>query len=459
LQLRTVTAGHAPAHAIPVAPCRAAASAAADPLSLAGLGACVDEAREAALSKLGPPPDPASFASLRSRLQRACGALDAGHRRAIGEPLLRALERLGPDGYRRLLEEDPERVGGAALLLDLCQAVLQRGEGYQAKATRAFQEVVGDLWDGFLSAEARGGVKPPEGGTVPPIVRWGTGETGPYTWPVTATASLEAGAGVVSLPAANAGAGLVAWPALAHEVAGHDLVAADRGLSEELGEAVRSGLLAERLPAPVAAYFSERIDEVAADVLGILNMGPAAGVGLLGYFRGLNGAWRGTAALRNVGRAEDPHPADIARAYVAAETIRLLSFSGAGRWADRIAAEADRDLHQPRLGDLAVTPGVLKDAAAAVARAIVRTPLRALEGRALGQVQGWTDADEAIVARLRTALREGGAAPGRYGAGAFAAHAVAAAVYEGASGAASPREAFGEMVTMLDAMASRGAPA
>jgi hypothetical protein len=443
--------------AAPVSAVAAVAPASrADALGLAALGACVEDARLAALERKDGPPDPAAFAPLVARLERAAPKLPPLYRRTVAEPLLAKLRELGPGGFARLLAGDPERQGAARLVLDLAQAVLQPAEGYQAKATAALQEVVSDLYDGFLSAEDRRGVKPPDRGVTPPLVRWGSAQAGPYTWPVSDTSAFGAGAAVVSLPAANAARGILAWAALAHETAGHDLLGADDGLRDELAGRVRAGLLAEKLPSAIADYWADRIDETASDVMGVLSMGPAAAVGVVGYFRALNGAFGGTPALRNVGRAEDPHPADLARAYLAAETVRLLPFEGAGRWADRLVAEADRDLGRLRLGDVAVTAGVAKASAAAVARAIVRGKLDALEGHALGEIQSWSDRDEAVVAALRTRIHEGGrAGAGEYAAGAYAAHAVAAGVYEAVSGATRPDAAMREMVAVLDAMHAR----
>jgi hypothetical protein len=429
-----------------------------DALSLNGLAACVEEARATALSRKGPPADPASFAALRARLEAAVPKLPAPYRRAVGEPLLKLLDRIGAGGFATVLAQDPEREGSAALLFDAAQAVMQQGEGYGGSATHAFQEVVSDLYEGFVAAEGRKGVKPPDVGVLPPLVRWGRPEDGPYTWPATATAALGVKAGVVSLPAPNAAGGLLAWPALAHETAGHDILEADEGLAGELAGAVSSRLEEERMNPSIATYWASRIDEVAADVLGVLNMGPAAAVGLVGYFRALNGAWKGNGALRNVGRADDPHPADIARGYLVAETVRLLSFKGAGRWADRLTSEVDRDLGKIWLGGVQVSAGVAKASAAAVAQAIVKTRLEALEGRALGEIQGWSDQDEAIVAALRRELagddaRAGGSrSPGRYAEGAYAAHAVAAGIYEAVSGASQPARVTHGLIAMLDAM-------
>ncbi|WP_242371265.1 hypothetical protein [Anaeromyxobacter sp. SG26] len=448
-----------------VAPLRAVAPrSSSDPLSFAGLAACIADARAAALAGGDGPPDPTTFASLRARLERAAAKLPPSYRREVADPLLRSLERLGARGFARVLAEDPEREGAARLLLDVAQAVLQHGEGYAARATAAFQEVVSDLYEGFLSAEDRRGVKPPDHGVVPPLVRWGSAETGPYTWPATATETLGVEAAVVSLPAANASAGILAWPALAHETAGHDLLEADDGLRDELARVVRERLLGEKMGLALADYWADRIEETASDVLGVLNMGPAAAVGLVGYFRAMNGAAGGAGTLRNVGRTEDPHPADIARAYLAAETVRLLSFEGATRWADRLTAEADRDLGRIRLGEFPVTAGVAKASAAVVARAIAQTRLRALDGRAFRDLQDWRDQDEAVVAELRRELEGAGARTGkarveagRYAEGAYAAHAVAAGVYAAIGGTSSPEQAMTGMIGMLAGMHDRNA--
>jgi hypothetical protein len=434
----------------------------ADPISLAGLPACVEDARVAAQLGVGGPPDPTFFASLQARMRWAVPRLPAPYRSAVGEPLLKALDGMGPGGFARVLARDPGRTGPARLLLDAAQAVLQRTEGYQARATAAFQEVVSDLYDGFLSAEDRRGVKPPDHGVLAPLVRWGSAVTGPYTWPASVSSTIGIGAALVSLPAGNARAGLLAWPALAHETAGHDVLSADDGLRAELARAVRRELAAARMPTGVAAYWTDRIDEAASDVMGVLNMGPAAAVGLVGYFRALNGAWRGVPALRTAGRPEDPHPADITRAWLAAEAVRLCSFRGAGRWADRLSAEADRDVGRIRLGDLEVAPEVARASAGAVARAVARTRLAALEGRALSEIEDWSDRDEAIVATLRRTLADAGAggkaglpAAPRPVAGAWASHAVAAGVYEAVSGGTPPGRVQERMVDMLARMHRR----
>ena len=260
---------------------------------------------------------------------------------------------------------------------------------------------------------------------------------------------------IVSLPAANARRGLLAWSALAHETAGHDVLAADEGLHDELAKALREKLVAAKLGLALADYWADRLDETASDVLGVLNMGPAAAIGLVGYFRALNGARAGRAALRNVGREDDPHPADVARGWLGAETVRLLSFGGARAWAEALVAETDRDLGQVRLGRAAVTNDVARRSAAIVARTIVEQRLESLERHALGEIQGWRDGDEAIVAALRGVLRSARPVPTRYAAGIYAAHVVAAAVTAALAPGADVRRLMERMLVALKAMHDR----
>jgi hypothetical protein len=181
-------------------------------------------------------------------------------------------------------------------------------------------------------------------------------------------------------------------------------------------------------------------------------MGPAAAVGLIGYFRALNGAYGGEEVLRNVGPEEDPHPADIVRGYLGAETVRLLSFGAAKDWADLLVAETDRDLGKIRLGSLGVSAAVAKLSAQVVAKTIVRQKLESLERHALGEIQDWRDGDEAIVRSLREELTAAKPMPTKHATGVYAAHVVAAAVYEGVSTKANVPRLMKRMLAALKAM-------
>ncbi len=411
---------------------------------LSNIEACVQDVARAASDPDPGPRDATAFAPLRKAIARALPRLPPAYQEAVAAPLLTTLDRLGPAGFKRLLASDPERQGSARLLLDTAQAVLQANDG---GATDAFQEVVSDLYDGFLSAEDRHGMKPPDRFVLPPLVKWGRPDDGPYTWPVNATASVGATTGVVSLPSGNSRHGLCIWAALGHETAGHDILGADRGLRVELADAVRTALR-EAGQVSLAGYWAERIDETASDVMGILNMGPAAGIGLLATLRGLRLAWGGDARLQSEGASDDEHPADVVRGFLAAALVRTLPFAGASAWGDAIDRETSLDAQVIRLGRREVTPAEARGSATAAARAVAGTKMRSLEGRALGEIQSWRDADEAVVRRLRGALFGTASLTDTIQRGDYAAHAVAAAV-TAAVGGGDPARLQQRLVTLL----------
>ncbi len=390
---------------------------------------CIEDARVAWDDKDEGPEDPKEFTPLLSDLESAKSKLPRLYRRIVLRPFLEELQDLGESEFKRILRRDRKREGDAGLLLDIAHAILQNGVGYKKAATDAFQEVVADLYDGFLSAEDRAGVKPPERGAVAPLVKWGSPGSGPYTWPVEATEEWGVGAGIVSLPPSHTWCGLTGWATLGHETAGHDILNADEGLLLELKQGLRDALEKENLGFGLPEYWSSRIDETASDVLGILNMGPAAGIGIIMYFRGYYAGKK----LSTFGPKNDEHPADIVRGWLAAETVRLLSFEDHGAWADTIKAETDADVgtRTIRLAKKVIPKATAERSAEVVAKTLVKAPLKSLEGRALGDIQNWRDNDEEIVEKLRGHLRSGAGAGGYEGDEKhFAAHAVAAAVYE-----------------------------
>jgi hypothetical protein len=370
----------------------------------------------------------------------------------VFKPYIDKLNEIGVAGFNSILLRDPTRERTAGLMLDIAQTILQNAEGYQERATDAFQEVVSDLYDGFLSAADRRGVDPPEGGIVPPLVKWGNPDFGPYTWPVDATDSFNVKAGVVSLPPANGRRDILAWAALGHETAGHDILGADDGLRDELSNHVFSALDKEALPQGLAEYWASRIDETASDVMGILNMGPAAAIGLIGYFRGLNAAFGGNPTLRDEGSASDPHPADVLRGYLAASVVRLLSFKGAKAWAEMLEKETDKDVIQIQLEGVPINTDIVRRSAAIVANTLVRTRAQALEGHALGYIQNWRNRDEEIVRSLRVTLNTTSDVSAQLKDGFYAAHVVAAAVMCAISTQSPLPMLFERMITLLKAM-------
>lgn len=399
-------------------------------IELPNLPACVENSATAVDDESKGPAEPIPYAALMKRLAAARTKLPQLYRRVMLRPFVAELTDMGASDFEDLLAEDPTRQGDAGFILDLAQGILQNAErSFEPEATRALQEVVADLYDGFLSAEDRSGVKPPDRGVVAPLVKWGSPKDGPYTWPADDTASVGCGAGVVSMPPSHARGGVLSWAAVGHETAGHDVLHADDGLLPEIKAAVLAAVNKAAPDAGLPAYWAERIDETASDVMGILNMGPAAAIGMIGYFRG----WSKGRKLSVDGPGNDVHPADIVRGWLGAEVVKRLSFADAAAWAARIAAETDADLgtRTIRLAGKVVTREQAVRSAAAVAQAIATTPLSTLEGRTLLGIQDWRDRDERVVARIRPFLR-GKTKARQYQRveGHYAAHVVAAAVYE-----------------------------
>jgi hypothetical protein len=394
---------------------------------ISNMAACVEDARQAGLDQDPGPPEPTSFGSLVGRLHAARSKMPPLYLDAVFTPFLAKLTSLGESGYNEILRRDPRREGEAALMFDIAQAILQFAEGFETTAVGAFLEVVSDLYDGFLSAEDRTGVEPPDLEVLPPLVKFGNPNFGPYTWPADATRNFGVKVAIVSLPPSNTRRGLMAWAALGHETAGHDILHADAGLLRETSNAVRAALLADNGTASLAGYWADRIDETASDVLGVLNIGPAAGIGLISFFRGLNAAFTGRAKLRSAGPESDPHPADILRGFLAAAVVRQLKFAGAADWAKVIDDETKKDAGTIVLAGRTVTAAVAQRSAQLVAEAIVNHPMVALENHSFGEIQNWRDADEDFVQQLHTCLTTAIPLTPDLEAGVFAAHLVAAA--------------------------------
>src|SRR4030095_8537196 len=174
-----------------------------NPANIAGLSACIEDARLAALDSDPGPAEPNNYHQLVGRLETGRAKLPPLYRDSMLTPFINTLRQTGEQGFNRILIRDPQREGLGGLMMDIAQAILQQGEGFASVPTDAFEEVVSDLYDGFLSAEDRQGVNPPDRGVIPPLVKWGNPDFGPYTWPIDATSVFGCQAAVVSLPPAN----------------------------------------------------------------------------------------------------------------------------------------------------------------------------------------------------------------------------------------------------------------
>jgi hypothetical protein len=186
----------------------------------------------------------------------------------------------------------------------------------------------------------------------------------------------------------------------------------------------------------------------------MLNMGPAAGLGLVGFFRAWNFAYTGNAALRPDGDPTDVHPADLVRGFLAVEVVRLLSFSRARNWSDAIAREVERDIpnRDVRLGTHIVPVRVARASAELVANVLACDVFVTLENHQLRDIQNWHDDDEETIDIVRRALLQIRPLPTMIGSGFYAAHVVAAAVTAAAAGDGPLDLLFERMIRLLKEM-------
>lgn len=403
------------------------------------------------------PADIFQHSAIVDALSGAEGAFPPVYERKMRIPLHQTFTARGPLGWSRVLDSDPMLERGARLGMDLTQSIVQRADPDVSKATLAFQEVVSDLYDGYLSEADRTGVKPPDHSVIAPLVKWGQPHAGPYVWPAPAAAGYGCGTGVVSMPPAFASAGLAAWSALGHEGAGHAILHADIGLHDELAANVAQKIRASRDASlsnrdardALADYWFRKIDETASDVMGVLNMGPAAAVGLIAYFR----------ALRRDGKlmpfdTGSPHPTDIARGYLVAAAIGFCDFADAGEWRRLLNEEVTLDAPDEGvwLGGTLYPPEVVQASASLAARSIMNDTLQALEDHRITEIQDWTEEDNTIVQVLMTQVFLSGQPLSQaLHDGVYAAHGVAAAILvsllDGRTGHHQAR-----MIELLDGM-------
>lgn len=434
---------------------------------ISNLNNCIQDVRQAGAN----PPGVLSFdsyttnyAQLLADLRAATPHLPHVYQQVAAGPLMRFLQTLGEEKFLQVFgggSMDEQTATLQQIIPDAALAILSY-EKAPSQGINAFEEIVSDLYDGFLSDEVRVSkqthmpINPPTYGVIPPLVKFGNADAGPYTWPGDATNEiLGMGCGVVSLPPAQLNGGLIAWSALGHETGGHDVTHADKGLLDELAQKVHAALMQKFKSQALADYWAGCIDETTADICGYLNMGPSLGIGLIGYFRAL-----GDGKLRSVGSTDDPHPIDLLRGYLGAAVAKRLHFHDAAAWSQTISKETQKDNATLSLadqnGNLSPFPVSFAEAVAStdvVAQVIMQSKLTTLQNHALQELQDWTDHDQAIVDNLNSILRTSGHLPASLqGPGFYAAYVVAAATQSALQHGANIPTLFREMQSFLATM-------
>ena len=307
-----------------------------------------------------------------------------------------------------------------------------------------FLAVVSDFYRSFLSARRRAIANfPIIEATLPPVATFkNTADFGPFT--ITAESVqrvIGAPIGVVSLPSVYRDNPLL-WAALAHETGGHDVIHADLGLEPELAADVLSlfgvgdvqpgqSLSTKQLQGLLWSFW---IDETAADIYGLLNIGPQFAVSLAALLTSLGGnvphVRTSTGSNPDTGLL-DEHPTDILRIHVAIgviQSLRGLSVTTRQGYIDDLKALATlwrRIRARPRSSSRANcqflrTPRPLPFRSTRAYRSrscrtgrsrlgalIANTKPQALGGHNIQELETWDDLDEAAAQRIAAAFLAG----------------------------------------------------
>lgn len=405
------------------------------------------------------------YQKLITDLQSASAVLPYVYQDAAANPLIQYLQSMGEALYLQTFAANPydEQFGFLQNIISDTALALLGNTGSMVLGVQAFQEVVSDIYDGFNSEATQIGkkfgnpVSAPTYGVIPPLVKYGRADLGPYTWTAETTLrALGLKCAIVSLPPSQINGGLLSWCSLGHETGGHDVIHAHSGLLDELSQKVYQTVYDKFNSGPLANYWARCIDEVTADVCGCLNIGPSFGIALMGYFRS-----SGNDKLSTIGYKEGPHPIELLRGYLAAAVTKKLHFEEAASWSQVIANEVKRDndalyLYDPQAKSFSQFPVPFEVAVASteiVAQTILRANLSALQGHSLQGLVDWRDADQTKVEELVASLSEDGVLPKNLrGSGYYASYVVAAAIQAALQQGADIPNLFAEMKVFLSEM-------
>lgn len=396
--------------------------------------------------------DPTCFRDLFRTLM-ADQLLAGGAAKMLDEEQLRALlatnERRLPMSFRRgyveplrhnavtVIEELGASEGAEDQIETIFGAVYQHSDTGLQPYLRRFLAVISNLYRSFLDGSKRGSLGIELSETLPPLASFQTNpQNGPYTITCDTVAKLfGADVGVVSLPRTFAVHPLL-YGSLAHETGGHDVIHADLTLLPQLRSQAYD-LFAGPDAHWLGMLWDYWMDEAAADVYGVLNMGPYFGYNLAlllsvfiaqGLAAGRPSNSNSPPTLRcQSGSASDGsldvHPTDILRlALVQGAVESLIRLNVSARQAhsrdlSHLSTLLSAGASQVELSgfvrvrnglstDLqrSVSLDAMQDAARQVGHMIATTPLAALSGHAIQDIETWDDGDEnaalAIAGRL-----------------------------------------------------------
>ncbi len=259
-----------------------------------------------------------------SLLKKPANTLPNSHKSFFVNRALEYMSKLQTDIF--VLEKQPNSVETQKKIRNLyllkydIQEVILQNSSTPGAELKALNVLVTDLWNAF---RLNSSYQPTRLG-LSPLAKWGQGssaQNGPYTLARPFPTENSDWVQIVSLPGRFKDKGVIGWTCLAHEIS-HDIL---EGLgSNGLISSLRQTLLSQlpestQIELLLKDYFINRISETAADVLGVLLLGPAAGIGLIGYLRS-----HGNFLSCSDGDPYSTHPVAISRVYLVAYAVNQL---------------------------------------------------------------------------------------------------------------------------------------
>jgi hypothetical protein len=384
-------------------------------------------------------PSLASLANVRAAIAKGAPFLPGVYREQYYRPLDGALphvmEKLAlqvKSGEKSRDEMTTELEWLAAGIYQHAPKMTRVNAGPELKRLSA---VVSNLFRSFLDRDKRAAAGIDLVTTTPPLALFqAEGHRGPFTIESDEMKQkVGMSVGVVMLPA-TVRDHPVLWAALSHEVCGHDVVHADDGLLSEMAATVRSLFAPASAPRkPLdgaglnALIWSYWMDEAAADVYGVLNMGPAFVFNLAAFLAAFRARLAmdfqnkprpakpavSTDAAPREDKTMDDHPVDVLRLHLAAGAIEAMDALDATRRSayldsvEAVAATLAAGAKEVSLAGLVPGPAgpilvetkipLAETAAAArqVGKMIATHKFKRLNGHSIQEIETWDDADEA----------------------------------------------------------------
>ncbi len=289
------------------------------------------------------------------------------------------------------------------IVTDVFQAIYQHSYNFKWKKTLPLQQLVCDMWNTFVDTSRICTTTH----CLPPIVKWGTEKQGSYAWSNhKICAARQDSVPIISFSTKCMKTGFI-WPDMMHETA-HTILESGRRLSPILTRAVRSELRrifdTRTLGGQAMVNYwtggkgreKNKIEEVGADVMSVLYMGPLAAVGALAAFRD-----NPTGKLSSSRAVDAVHPASVLRIMILAIVVDELSIARKERkqWYNFLMDEVKKDYNDKSLN--MSWKNALKSVEC-VALTVMNTSV--IDERSLRDIRCWNRIDERIVDDLMSEL-------------------------------------------------------